>query len=450
MTNDMTTGTPWKLILKFVIPVALGNIFQQIYSIVDSIIVGRFVGVEALAAVGVTGPLTFIVLGWVTGITSGFSILISQSYGAGDQKRLRHYVAMSLYLCVALAVLMTVGCLAANRWLLRLMNTPENIMDATGLYIGIIYAGLAASIAYNMLSGILRALGDSRTPLYFLIFSSILNVVLDLLLIRVFHLGVAGAAYATVISQAVSAVLCITFMTKRYRFLAFSREEGRFSWRSFTNLMKMGVPMALQFSITGLGVMIVQSALNPFGEIPIAAFSAGSKVMNLVTQQIMIALGVGMATYVGQNWGAGNIHRVRQGVRTGCVLAVIVGVLSMVLITLVGEAFVGLFVTANVREVTVYASEYFSIARCFFVPLAMIFVFRNSLQGLGDGFFPMMGGVFELAARAIGVVVLVKPLGFTGIVLTDPCAWLAALIPIVPVYLIRVRKLQDKEQRSTV
>lgn len=450
MTNDMTTGTPWKLILKFVIPVALGNIFQQVYSIVDSIIVGRFVGVEALAAVGVTGPLTFIVLGWVTGITSGFSILISQSYGAGDQKRLRHYVAMSLYLCVALAVLMTVGCLAANRWLLRLMNTPENIMDATGLYIGIIYAGLAASIAYNMLSGILRALGDSRTPLYFLIFSSILNVVLDLLLIRVFHLGVAGAAYATVISQAVSAVLCITFMTKRYRFLAFSREEGRFSWRSFTNLMKMGVPMALQFSITGLGVIIVQSALNPFGEIPIAAFSAGSKVMNLVTQQIMIALGVGMATYVGQNWGAGNIHRVRQGVRTGCVLAVIVGVLSMVLITLVGEAFVGLFVTANVREVTVYASEYFSIARWFFVPLAMIFVFRNSLQGLGDGFFPMMGGVFELAARAIGVVVLVKPLGFTGIVLTDPCAWLAALIPIVPVYLIRVRKLQDKEQRSTV
>ena len=208
--------------------------------------------------------------------------------------------------------------------------------------------------------------------------------------------------------------------------------------------------MALQFSITGLGVMIVQSALNPFGEIPIAAFSAGSKVMNLVTQQIMIALGVGMATYVGQNWGAGNIHRVRQGVRTGCVLAVIVGVLSMVLITLVGEAFVGLFVTANVREVTVYASEYFSIARWFFVPLAMIFVFRNSLQGLGDGSFPMMGGVFELAARAIGVVVLVKPLGFTGIVLTDPCAWLAALIPIVPVYLIRVRKLQDKEQRSTV
>lgn len=449
MTNDMTTGTPWKLILKFVIPVALGNIFQQVYSIVDSIIVGRFVGVEALAAVGVTGPLTFIVLGWVTGITSGFSILISQSYGAGDQKRLRHYVAMSLYLCMALAVLMTAGCLAANRWLLRLMNTPENIMDATALYIGIIYAGLAASIAYNMLSGILRALGDSRTPLYFLIFSSVLNIVLDLLLIRTFHLGVAGAAYATVISQAVSAILCFAFMTKHYRFLAFSREEGKFSWHSFANLMKMGVPMALQFSITGLGVMIVQSALNPFGEIPIAAFSAGSKVMNLVTQQIMIALGVGMATYVGQNWGAGNIHRVRQGVRTGCVLAVIVGVLSMVLITLVGEAFVGLFVTENVQEVTVYAAEYFSIARWFFVPLAMIFVFRNSLQGLGDGFFPMMGGVFELAARAIGVAVLVKPLGFTGIVLTDPCAWLAALIPIVPVYLIRVRKLQGKEQRST-
>ncbi|MGN1142268.1 MAG: MATE family efflux transporter [Oliverpabstia sp.] len=450
MTNDMTTGTPWKLILKFVIPVALGNIFQQVYSIVDSIIVGRFVGVEALAAVGVTGPLTFIVLGWVTGITSGFSILISQSYGAGDQKRLRHYVAMSLYLCVALAVLMTVGCLAANRWLLRLMNTPENIMDATALYIGIIYAGLAASIAYNMLSGILRALGDSRTPLYFLIFSSVLNVVLDLLLIWIFHLGVAGAAYATVISQAVSAVLCFVFMTKRYRFLAFSREEGRFSWQSFANLMKMGVPMALQFSITGLGVMIVQSALNPFGEIPIAAFSAGSKVMNLVTQQIMIALGVGMATYVGQNWGAGNIQRVRQGVRTGCVLAVIIGIMSMVLITLVGEAFVGLFITENVQEVTVYAAEYFSIARWFFVPLAMIFVFRNSLQGLGDGFFPMMGGVFELAARAIGVAVLVKPLGFTGIVLTDPCAWLAALVPIVPVYLIRVRKLQGKEQRSTV
>ncbi|MGN0321859.1 MAG: MATE family efflux transporter [Oliverpabstia sp.] len=448
MANDMTRGTPWKLILRFVIPVALGNIFQQIYTIVDSIIVGRFVGVDALAAVGVTGPLTFTVFGWVTGMTSGFAILISQCYGAGDYRRLRHYTAMSLYLCTALAALMTAGCLAANRGILRLMNTPESIMDATAGYIGIIYVGLAATIAYNMLSGILRSLGDSKTPLFFLIFSSVLNIVLDLLMIQTFHMGVAGAAWATVISQMISALLCFVFMTKKYRFLAFDREEGRYSWNSFRQMMKMGIPMALQFSITGLGVMIVQGALNPFGEIAIAAFSAGSKVINLMAQQMMVALGVGMATYVGQNWGAGNIERVRQGVRAGCVLAVGAGLAAMLLITLFGKASVQLFVAENVEEVTDYAMQYFFIARWFFVPLSLIFIFRNTLQGIGDGFFPMMGGVFELAARWAGVLLLVEPLGFTGIVLTDPCAWLAALIPIVPVYFVRMRNMQDNRQQS--
>lgn len=448
MTNDMTKGTPWKLILRFVVPVALGNIFQQVYAIVDSVIVGRYVGVNALAAVGVTGPLTFIVIGWIMGMTSGFSILVAQSYGAGDEKRLRHYTAMSLYLCLGLAAVMTVGCLMANRSLLRLMNTPAHIMDDTAVYIGIIYAGLAATIAYNMLSGILRALGDSRTPLYFLIFSSILNIILDLVFIRIFHMGVAGAAWATVISQAASAVFCFVFMVKKYRILRFDKEEGKFSRDSFRRLMAMGIPMALQFSITGIGVMIVQGALNPLGEIPIAAFTAASKLQTLAAQQIMSALGVGMATYVGQNWGAGNILRVRQGVRAGCVLAVLSGLLSMLMITVLGDLGVQMFIKENVAEVTGYAVQYFGIVKWFFVPMALIFIFRNSLQGLGDGLFPMLGGVFELIARGVGVMLLVKPLGFTGIALTDPCAWLAALLPIVPVYVLRMRKLQGKRQRS--
>lgn len=443
MTNDMTKGKILALMLKFAIPVFLGNMFQQLYAMVDTVIVGRYVGVDALAAVGLTGCITFMVIGWIMGMTSGFGILLSQSFGAGDERMMRHYTAMSVYLNLAMGILMTVGLLFLNKPLLRLIHTPEELMGQTSVYVGIIYAGLLATIAYNMLSAILRALGDSKTPLYFLLLSSVLNIVLDLVFIRTFRMGVAGAALATVLSQLVSAVLCFFYMKKKYRVLAFGKEDAVFSWQSFRKMMAMGIPMALQFSITGIGTVIVQGSLNTFGSLYIAGFSASGKIGGLVTQ-LGVALGVTMATFVGQNNGAGRIDRVKKGVGIGTLTAIILGALSGVLIWFFGKDMVKIFISEHTAEVSKIAEQYFRITTPFYPMLFLIFIYRNSLQGLGDGFFPMMGGVFELLARWGGVVLLVGKLGYAGICWTDPMAWVAALIPIVPVFYWRMHRAQQR------
>lgn len=311
MAKNMTEGKPLKLILAFMFPVLCGNLFQNFYNIVDSMIVGRFLGVDALAAVGSTTSLNFLVVGWITGMTSGFGILISQAYGAKDEKRLRHYVAMSTYLCVILAIIMTTGLLLANGWILTTMNTPEKIYADTWKYIAIIYAGLPATILYNMLAAIARSLGDSKTPLVFLVLSSILNIGLDFLLVAVIPLGVSGAAYATVAAQAVSGVLCLVYVWKKYEIVHFGKEERAISLRSILKLLAMGVPMALQFSITAIGTMIVQSSLNLLGSMYIASYSATSKIQNIV-MQVYMALGAALATYAGQNYGAGKVDRIQK------------------------------------------------------------------------------------------------------------------------------------------
>lgn len=440
MTNNMTAGSPLNLILQFSLPVLIGNLFQQFYAVVDSVIVGRFVGVNALAAVGSTGSLTFLVIGWITGMTSGFAILIAQYFGAGDQKQIRHYTAMSLYLCIGMAVLMTAAFLLLNVPILNAMNTPKNIMSDTRDYIAIIYAGLTATIAYNMLSGIMRALGDSKTPLYFLMLSSVINIVLDLILIVPFGMGVKGAGYATIASQGVSAILCFFYMKGHYSLLRFGREDAVFSWKSFRKLMEMGIPMGLQFSITAIGTIMVQVALNSLGAVYIAAFSAASKIQSFVCQP-MISLGVTMATYVGQNSGAGRMDRVKDGVRLCFKLSVLVGVVCTILIFFFGDTLVRIFISEGSQEVIHIAREYFMICIWFYVPLSLIFLYRNTLQGLGDGLFPMLGGLFELGARCLAILLLAKPLGFAGICMADPFAWILALIPIVPVYYSRMKKI---------
>ncbi|MEE0420383.1 MAG: MATE family efflux transporter [Lachnospiraceae bacterium] len=445
MIQDMTKGNPFRLILLFTIPVFVGNLFQTFYNLVDSVIVGQFLGVNALAAVGGTGSLMFLVLGWVNGMTSGFSILIAQSFGAGDDKRLRHCVVMSVYLCAAMAVVMTGGLLVANESILQVMNTPQEILGDSASYVGVIYAGLAATFAYNMLAGISRALGDSRTPLYFLVLSSALNILLDLLLVAVLPLGVAGAGYATVIAQTVSAVLCFCYIRKRYEVLRITREDRAFSARSAGQLLGIGIPMALQFSITGLGTMVVQASLNLLGASYIAAVSAVNKIQNIVTQ-LFPSLGVTLATYVGQNVGAGNYRRIRQGVRHSLVLELVFSVAAAVFVYFAGDFFIRLFVQDPTGEIRGIARQMFHIVAWFYPPLGAIFLFRNALQGLGDGLVPMLGGVFELIARVGAIVLLAGPFGFTGICFSDPAAWVSALIPLIPVYFFRMRR----EERRTV
>lgn len=440
MPNDLTSGKPMKLIIGFTIPILIGNIVQQFYYVIDSIIVGQYLGVNALAAVGATGSLTFLVIGWIMGMTGGFAIIVAQRAGAEDIKSLRHYVAMSFYLCAGMAVIMTAGLLLSNRWILTVMNTPEEIFQDTYHFIAIIYMGLTATIAYNILAAVLRSLGDSKTPLYFLLLSSILNIALDYLFIAGFSMGVEGAGYATVISQAFASVLCLIYMLKKYPILRLNKDDAYFSLKSVRVLIGMGAPMGLQFSITAIGTMIVQVALNSLGPVYIAAFTACGKIQNIITQPLP-SLGASLATYVGQNTGAGKMDRVKAGVRSTIILSVICGAVSMVAVLVFGDILVKLFVAGNSELVIGKARTYFFAVAGFYIPLGFIFVYRNSLQGLGDGLIPMLGGIFELFARGLVIILLAKPLGYLGICLANPVAWVSALIPIIPAYYYRMRKL---------
>lgn len=438
MTKDMTEGKPLKLILAFSIPLLIGNIFQQFYNMVDSIIVGQFVGEEALAAVGATGSMVFLVIGFCNGIASGFGVMISQAFGAGDQKRLRNYVAVSLMLSAAVMAVLTALTMVTTVPLLHLMRTPENIMAGASSYLLIIYAGLGATLYYNVLSCILRGVGDSRTPLYFLIVSSMLNVVLDLLFVITFHMGVAGAGLATIIAQGVSAVLCLVYMFRKFPMLRLKKEDFRFHWYTVAQMFSVGIPMALQFSITAIGVMILQSAINDFGSTVVASYTAASKVENLSTQ-IMVTLGSAMATYCGQNMGAGRFDRVREGVRKSYLIALGAVVIAVFISAVCGENIVCWFIANPSVEVLGYATTYLHTISWYFVFLAFLFLYRNVLQGLGNGILPMMCGVAEMVVRTIIAFTLTGRWGYMAICMASPLAWIAACIPLWLCYQIQIR-----------
>ena len=445
MTNDMTTGNPVKLILLFSIPLLIGNIFQQFYSMVDTIIVGRFVGVEALAAVGTTGSMVFLVNGFVMGLTSGFAVLISQKYGAKDEAGVKKAVASSITLSIIATIIVTFISVISAKPLLTLMNTPSNIMKDASTYIIILYAGNVAIIFYNMMAAILRALGDSKTPLYFLIVSSVLNIILDLVLIINFKMGVAGAAYETVVSQGVSALLCVIYTYKKYKILRLKKEDFKVKKKYYRRHLKVGIPMALQFSITAIGIMTVQSAINIFGSTVIASYAASSKVLQLVMQPAT-TLGVTMATYCGQNIGAKRYDRIKLGVKKCVQISIITSLISAMVLIFLGKYFVMIFVSNPDAEILSYAQQVLNISAIFFIPLGLIFVYRNALQGIGDSFIPMMAGVYELVARAVVAFTLPKVLEFMGICLADPVAWFAAVIPLAYTYYKREKSFKYESE----
>ena len=440
MTNDMTKGNPVKLILLFSIPLLIGNVFQQFYSMVDTIIVGRFVGVDALAAVGATGSMVFLVNGFATGLTSGFAVLVSQKFGAKDENGLRKAVASAVTLTVISVIVVTLVSLIGAKPLLKLMNTPENIMGDAHTYIKIIYGGVVATVAYNLIASILRALGDSKTPLYFLIVSSVLNVVLDLVFIINFKMGVAGAAYATIISQGVSAILCLVYTYKKFIILRLKKEDFNVKRKYYHKHLKIGIPMALQFSITSIGIMTVQGALNVFGSIVIASYTAASKALQLVMQPA-ITFGVTMATYCGQNLGAKEYRRIKEGVKECTKISIITSIIAGAVLIFLGKYFVMMFISNPDAEILKYAQQVLDISAIFFIPLGLIFIYRNALQGIGDSFVPMMAGVYELVARAIVAFTLPRYLYFIGICLADPVAWFAAVIPLGITYFRRIKSL---------
>lgn len=429
MEKDMTKGNPWKIILLFSLPLLIGNIFQQLYSMVDSIIVGKILGEEALASVGTTGPIVFLVIGFAQGIAAGFSIITSQKYGANDKENVRKSFATSMILCSIITVIITILSLVGTDWLLKTMNVPENIFAQSKLYIMIIFSGFFAAIYYNLFSGVLRAIGDSITPLVTLLVSSLLNILLDILFVGPLKMGVAGAAYATVIAQGLSAIACFIYMYIRYPILRIKKEDVKLDLKFSWSHLRVGLPMALQFSITAVGVIILQSAINNFGSTAIAAFTAASKVEMLVTQPFA-TLGITMASYCGQNYGANLQDRIKKGIKVATILVLASSVTAAIINIVFGRAFTYLFLDSPSSEMFVYSQQYLVIIALFYPVLGLLYIYRNSLQGLGDSLIPMIGGIGELLARTLVAMLIPATFGYIGLCFASPAAWIAATIPL--------------------
>lgn len=442
-SRDMTEGNPVKLIFSFAIPVLLGNIVQNFYSMADSIIVGRILGTDALAAVGNTGPFTFLVLGFVFGLTSGFAVLTAQAYGSKDAVRLKNSVAMNIILNLIAAVVFTAVAIGTAKPLLVLVNTPESVLQSSLTYITIIYAGIGATILYNWAACTLRAVGDSRTPLYFLIFSSVLNIVLDIVLIKFANWGIAGAAAATVFAQALAGILSLVVMWKKYPELHVKKQNFAWNIDFASQHLKIGTPMAFQFSITAIGTIVLQGALNLFGPNPMAAYAAANKVEQLIAVAAG-SFGVVMANYAGQNYGAGRIDRIKKGTRAGVLLTVGFSLLSMAIGFLFPDYLTGLFMengSASYSEIMNLSRQYLQLTCVFYPALFLIFIYRNVLQSIGKTFWPLMGGVFELITRTLCAFTLPAILDFAGICLAGPAAWFSAAIPLFIAYQAIIRRL---------
>ena len=424
MQLDMTTGRPMPIILKFFIPIFIGNMFQQFYNMVDSIIVGRYVGTEAFAAVGSTGTIMFLVLGFANGLSTGFTVLTSQRFGAKDEEGVRRSVSNAIILSVIVSVVMTVLSLTTMNGLLHLLNTPSNIYHYAYDYIIIITGGTGAVCFYNLFSALLRAVGNSKAPLFFLILSATLNIFLDLLFIIGFHWEVKGAAIATIASQAISAVLCIFYIFFKVKMLVPHRNEWILVPSYAKKQLAVGFPMALQFGITASGTMIMQSSINRFGSNAIAGFNASSKVGNLLTQAFP-ALGQSMATYTGQNYGKGDINRIHEGSHVAIVIAVIASLIGAGLALLLLRPAIPLFLGSNadINTILPWAKPYTYLSIIFYIPLGILFIYRDMMQGCGYGFLPMMGGVLELCARFTTAMLSMHFNSYLLGVAGDPAAW---------------------------
>ena len=444
MTKDMTQGSPLKLILAFAVPLMLGSLFQQFYNLADTIIVGRFVGVEALAAVGSVGGLNYLVLGFVNGIACGFSIPISWTFGAKDYKEMRRYTANTVWLSVAFAVVLTVVTVALTRSVLVWTNTPANIIDIADIYIRTIFWGIPFTLLYNVTSALMRALGDSKRPLYFLLVASALNIGLDLVCIIVFRMGAFGAAFATVFSQAVAGIGSLVYIVHHYPELRWSREEGALSLTHCAKLCSMGIPMGLQCSITAIGSVIMQWAVNVLGSTAVAAVTAAGKTQGLLTVP-MESVGTAMATYAGQNLGASRMDRVRQGVNSAMLIILIYGVASAFVLHFTDVQIMSLFLdTAKEVDIVAMGREYLFWNSVFFVPLGALIIWRYTIQGLGFSSLAMLAGVAEMVARTAVAIVLVPILGYFGAELSNPAAWIAACLFLYPAYRWTCRQLDNR------
>ena len=422
MTKDMTAGKPLGLILRFCGPMVFGNILQQLYSMVDTVIVGRYLGASALAGVGATGAISFLVVGFATGICTGLSIPVAQAFGAGDYRNMRKNIANSYNLGALIGVLLTILTMIGTGTILHWMKTPDDIYQYSYDYIIVIFGGILTSVLYNSLS-------------------SVLNIVLDLVFLVGLHSGVAGAGYATVISQGISGLLCLFYLYKKFEIMRFQQGECRLELKRCSRLLSIGLPMALQFSITAIGSIILQTSVNSLGSLAVTSVTAAQKICAIVMGPLE-SLGITMATFCGQNLGAKKFYRIRDGIRLSMYVSMCYCAFCIAFLWILGKYTAYLFLDPSETEVIQLAVQYMRLNAIFYPVLGVLFILRNSLQGMGYSLMPMMAGVSELAARSLVCFGFVPTFGYMAAVMASPVAWIFADVLLITVYFVDMRKLK--------
>lgn len=438
--RDMTEGSPARNILNFALPLVLGYVLQHLYQVVDAAIVGRWVGVEGLAAVGASSSIMFLFLGFCNGACAGFSVPVAQAFGAKEYSLMRQYVANAIRIGIWISVLLTIPICVLCSPILRLVNVPDDIFHQAWIYLMLQFLGIPLAIAYNLLAGFIRSLGNSKEPFYFLLVSSATNIILDLIFVIVFRWGVFGAGFATLISQVVSVSLCYSFIIRQMKMLIPVGEERRYDSDHVTHLLNNGIPMGLQFSITGIGVIMLQSANNALGTMYVAAFTASMRVKYVFTT-VFENIGVAMATYCGQNIGARRLDRVKSGLKAATGIMLVYFVITFAVIFPFSDEMMALFVDPSQRQIIDLASQYMRISNYFYPVLGMLTIFRYSIQGLGYSTLSLMSGVMEMLARCAVSIWMVPAMGFMGVCLGDPAAWSAADLFLFPAMYFLLRHL---------
>ena len=432
MIKDLTKGEPLKLILLFSVPLLIGNIFQQLYNIADLVIVGRLLGVEAFASVGAVAPLFFLIMFIIVGLTNRFAVITGQRFGAGNFAGVRNSVVISTILSIVATIIFTIVCSLLMHSMLHLLNVPPNIYNNAYWYIEIVVIGLIVTTFYNLFASVIRALGDSKTPLYFLIVASLINIILALIFIEIFNMGVAGSAVAVVVSQGLSVLLCLFYVKKKFPILHFKKQDWLIKldeefYSSAWEHLRVGVPMAIQFSILGLGVIIIQSVCNTFGSDVIAAVTAALRIEQIATLP-MISFGVALATFVAQNFGARKFRRIRTGVIHTSLLNIFLSILMAVIMRYWGADIIREFIGSATLNIIDIAHQYLLISTFFYIFLSQIFIYRNALQGMGEVVFPIVASIAELLMRAFAAVYLAIKFGYIGMFYSGPIAWVSACL----------------------
>ncbi|MBO0430807.1 MATE family efflux transporter [Enterococcus sp. DIV0660C] len=445
--RELTKGNPAKLIFIFTIPLLIGNIFQQFYNMVDMIIVGQTLGKNALAAVGSTGSLTFLIIGFAQGLTAGLAIITAQRFGAQDYRGLKKSFATSIIISLVVTIVLTVLSLLFIRPMLQLMQTPPEIIDQAQSFISIILMGIFASMSFNLLSNVIRALGDSRTPLFFLIIAVIINVVLDLVFIIHFGMGVEGAGIATVIAQVASSLLCLVYIKRKIPLLQLRKKDFVFDKKEIRTHLNISLPMAFQASIIAIGAIILQSALNSLGTDVVAAQAAAGRIDQFATQPMM-SFGITMATFTAQNYGAKEYGRILKGVKQCLLMSGGFSLVAGAVVIIFGHSFVHLFVDASETRVFELAQIYFTINGSLYWILAILFILRYTLQGLGQSKIPTIAGIMELIMRSFAAIFLTALWGYPGAAAASPLAWIGSVAVLLYSYFKAMKKLRKLDEQQ--